>query len=103
MSAEELETAGLVGGAELGQELPTEQARENPHRQKEPFAARHPLGAVERDAAARHDHVDVRVMRHRRAPGVKHRPLYTLATAPRLRPHRDGSPPCFLSDISGWS
>src|ERR1700681_570954 len=22
---------------------------------------------------------------------------------PRSRPHRDGSPPCFLSDISGWS
>ena len=28
--------------------------------------------AVERDAAAGHDHVDVRMVRHRRAPGVEH-------------------------------
>ena len=28
--------------------------------------------AIERDAAARHDHVHVRMMGHRRAPGVQH-------------------------------
>ena len=28
--------------------------------------------AVERDAAARHDHVDMRMVGHRRAPGVEH-------------------------------
>src|ERR1700692_2312585 len=27
----------------------------------------------------------------------------SLCATPRSRPHRDGSPPCFLSDISGWS
>ena len=29
------------------------------------------MASVRRDAAARHDHVHVRVMRHRRSPGVK--------------------------------
>jgi exoribonuclease II len=32
-----------------------------------------PLGAVERDAAAPHDHVDVRVTGERRAPGMADR------------------------------
>ena len=41
-------------------------------RQEEAGAARHPALAVERDAAARHDHVDVRVMGHGRAPAVQH-------------------------------
>src|ERR1700686_4101055 len=34
-----------------------------------------------------------------RAQGATGSPCAT----PRSRPHRDGSPPCFLSDISGWS
>src|SRR5947208_771511 len=36
------------------------------------MAARDPALAIKRDAAARHDHVYVWMMRHRRAPGVEH-------------------------------
>ena len=61
-----------MGGDQLLQEQPAEQAREHAHGQEEAGPARHPALAVERDAAARHDHVDVRVMGHRRAPGVQH-------------------------------
>ena len=73
MIAEELQVAGLVGGDQLLQEQPPEQAREHAHRQEEAGPARHPALAVERDAAARHDHVDVRMMGHGRAPGMEHR------------------------------
>ena len=73
MIAEELQAAGLVGGEQPLQEQPSEQAREHAHRQEEAGAARYPALAVERDAAARHDHVDVRVMGHRRAPGMEDR------------------------------
>ena len=55
------------------QEQPPEQAREHPHRQEEAGPARDPARAVERYAAARHDHVDVRMVGQRRAPGVQHR------------------------------
>src|ERR1700726_1335131 len=30
-------------------------------------------------------------------------PTGSRGETPRSRPPRDGSPPCFLSDISGWS
>jgi hypothetical protein len=36
-------------------------------------AARHPALAVERDAAARHDQMDVRMMSERRTPGMENR------------------------------
>ena len=48
--------------SELAQEQSPEQAREHPHRQEEAGPARHPARAIERDAAARHDHVHVRMM-----------------------------------------
>ena len=57
---------------ELRQEEPPEQLREHAHGQEEARPAGHPPLAVERDAAAGHDHVDVRMMGHRRAPGVEH-------------------------------
>jgi hypothetical protein len=60
--AEEREASGLVGSAELAEEQSPEQARENPYRQKEPRAARHPAGVIEGDAAARDDHVHMRMM-----------------------------------------
>jgi hypothetical protein len=69
---EEREASSLVGSEELAQEQSPEQAREDPYRQKEPRAARHPAGAIKGDTAARDDHVHMRVMRHRRAPAVKH-------------------------------
>src|SRR6266446_5609844 len=70
--AEEGETSRLVGSEELAQQQSAEQARENPYRQKEPRAARHPARVIEGDAAARHDHVRMRMMRHRRAQAVEH-------------------------------
>ena len=70
--AEELQAAGVVRGDQLLQEQPAEQAREHAHRQEEAGPAGDPALAVERDAAARHDHVDVRMMGQRRAPGVQH-------------------------------
>ena len=71
--AEELQVFGLVSGEKLLQEQSAEQAREHAHRQEEAGPGCHPALAVERDAAARHDHVDVRVMGHGRAPGMEHR------------------------------
>ena len=70
--AEELEASGLVGCDEFAQEQSPEQAGEHPHRQKESRSARHPARAVEGDAAARHDHVHVRMMGEGRSPGVEH-------------------------------
>jgi hypothetical protein len=42
------------------------------HGEEESWAARQPSLAIQCDAAARHDHVDMRVMGHGRAPGVEH-------------------------------
>ena len=71
--AEELQVAELVCGKESLQKQPSEQAREHAHRQEEAGPARHPTLAVERDAAARHDHMDMRMMGERRAPGMENR------------------------------
>jgi hypothetical protein len=60
--AEEREASSMVGSAELAQQQSAEQARKNPYRQKEPRAARHPARTINGDAAARHDHVHVRMM-----------------------------------------
>ena len=70
MTAEELQAVGFVGRDQPLQEQPTKQAREHTHWQEEARSARHPTLAVERDAAARYDHVDVRMMGHRRTPSV---------------------------------
>ena len=72
VGAEERQASGAVGCEQLVQEQSPEQAREHRCCQEELWAARYPALAVERDAAAGHDHVHMRVMRHRRAPGVQH-------------------------------
>ena len=73
MLAEELQLAGCVCGEELLQHQPTKQFREDAYRQdKARPAASDPALAIKRDAAARHDHVHVRMVRHGRAPGVEH-------------------------------
>ena len=58
---EELQAPRVVGRGELVQEQPTEQPRQNPGR-KECRPARDPALAIRRDAAARHDDVDVWVV-----------------------------------------
>ena len=72
MIAEELELAGGMGVGELRQEEPPEQPREHAHGQEEAGPADDPPLAIERDAAAGHDHVDMRVVGHRRAPRMEH-------------------------------
>ena len=72
MVAEEREAAGGVRVSEHFEEQPAEQAREHAHRQEEAGPAGQPLFAVERQAAARHDHVQMRMVGHGRAPGVEH-------------------------------
>jgi hypothetical protein len=59
-------------GGEHREEQPAEQAREHPDGQEEAWPAGDPARAVGGQAAARHDHVDVRMMRHRRAPSMQH-------------------------------
>jgi hypothetical protein len=45
----------------------------SPRRQKEAGLAAHPARPVEGYPAARHNHMDVRVVGHSRAPAVEHR------------------------------
>ena len=68
-----LQAPGLVSCDRLLQEQPSKQAREHPHGQKEAGPARDPSRSVERDTAARHDHVYVRMVGHCRTPAVQDR------------------------------
>ena len=68
---EEDEPALRVGGSELFQHQPAEQPREHADGQEEARPARYPLASVWRDPAARDDHVQVRMVGERRAPGVQ--------------------------------
>jgi hypothetical protein len=58
--AEELQVARCVRRDQLLQEQSSEQAGEHADGEEEAGPARHPAPAVERDAVARYDHVDVR-------------------------------------------
>ena len=62
--------AGLLGFLE---EKPPEQARQDPHGQKEGCPAGNPTRLVERKSAARRDAVDMRVIREVPPPRVRHR------------------------------
>ena len=73
MIAEELQAAGVVRGDQHLQHQGAEQPRQHLDRQEVVGTAADPTCAVERYSATRHDHVHVRVMRHRGAPGVEHR------------------------------
>ena len=73
MIAEELQAAGVVGRDQHLQKQPAEQRRENLHGQKIAWPARDPPRSIRRQAATRHDHVHMRVVRQRGAPGVQHR------------------------------
>src|ERR1700735_1789220 len=50
---------------------PPKQFCQHTNRQQEPSARRDPAFSIERDTATGYDHVDVRVMRHGRAPAVE--------------------------------
>jgi hypothetical protein len=58
-------------GCEAFAEEAAEQAREHAHGQKEAWLAGDPARPVRRQAAARDNDVDVRMMGQRRAPGVE--------------------------------
>src|SRR5215469_17007139 len=60
-------------GGQLLQDQPSEQAREHAYGEEEAGPAGDPALTIERDAAARHDHVDVRMVGECRAPGVENR------------------------------
>jgi transposase-like protein len=66
LGAEEDEPAGLVQRDQSSQKQTTEERAQHADRQQEGWARRYPPPPVERYAAARHDHVDMRMMRYRR-------------------------------------
>ena len=69
------EETQLVGGERLEQgveEEPAEQPRQHPDRQEEPGATGHPAGAVEGEAPAGHDAMQMRMVPQRLAPGMEH-------------------------------
>src|ERR1700736_1135332 len=70
--AKELQAPGGMGGDELFQRQPAEQPREHAHRQEEARPAGYPPLAVQGNAAARNDHVDMRMVGERRSPGVQY-------------------------------
>src|ERR1700719_3533632 len=57
---------------ELFQKQPAEQPREHAHRQEEARPAGYPPLAVQGNAPARNDHVDMRMVGERRSPGVQY-------------------------------
>jgi len=65
MVAEETQLPGFVQPGEPVQNEPPVKPRQHTHGQKEVLAASDPLGPIFRQAAPRHDHVDMRVMGHR--------------------------------------
>jgi hypothetical protein len=78
-----------VRGGELLQDRPAEQARENTHVEEKVGSAGDPALTIKRNAAARHDHMDVWMVVERRAPGVEDRE-HTNAGAEVLGIGRDG-------------
>ncbi len=63
----------LVGFFKKREKLAAEQTAQDAHRKKEVVPARDPAGAVERDSAAGHDAVEVRVMMQVLPPSVENR------------------------------
>ena len=70
--AEDDELAGVEECDQPGEEQAPEQLAEDAHRQKKGWSGGDPALSIKRDAAARHNHVHMRVMGQRRSPGVKH-------------------------------
>ena len=70
--AKEREPARRMGVGEPRQEEPPEQAGQHAHRQQEAGSAVHPMRTIERYSTARHDHMQVWMVGHCRAPAVEH-------------------------------
>src|SRR5277367_178108 len=64
LGAEEGKSPSLIEFDQLGEEQAAEERAQHPHWQEEGRTRRYPALPVERDAAARHDHVDVRMVCH---------------------------------------
>src|SRR6266496_728900 len=62
MMAEEVQATGVMRCGQHLQKQPAKQRRENLHGQKIVWAARDPRRSIRREAAARHDHVHMRVV-----------------------------------------
>src|ERR1700733_14396301 len=62
LGAEEGKSPGRVELDQPGEEQAPEERAQHPHRQQEGRTRRYPALPIERDAAAWHDHVDVRMM-----------------------------------------
>ena len=72
LGAEEGKSPRLMEFDQPSEEQAAEEHAQHPHRQEEGRTRRYPAPPIERDAAARHDHVDMRMVRHRRSPSVEH-------------------------------
>lgn len=70
--AKELQLPSGMGGGEIFEEAPTEEAGEHPYRQEEPRPAVDPPIPIHGDAAARNDAMNVRMVSELRSPGVQH-------------------------------
>ena len=70
--AEEGEAASHMQGREPFEKQAAEETRQNAHGEEEAGRAGDPARSVRRQAAARNDDVDMRMMGERRAPGVQH-------------------------------
>jgi hypothetical protein len=68
---EELKFARVEGRCETFEEQAAEQTRQHPDGQEEPRPASHPACAIGREAAARHDAMDVGMMIEVLSPGVQ--------------------------------
>src|ERR1700693_625554 len=62
LGAEEGKSSGRVELDQPGEEQAAEEHAQHPHRQEEGRTGRYPAPPVERYAAARHDHVDMRMV-----------------------------------------
>ncbi|MFK4649796.1 hypothetical protein ABIF96_008426 [Bradyrhizobium ottawaense] len=69
--AEEVQGAGVEGGGQTFEEQASEQPGERFDGQEEVWSAGDPVRAIGREAAARHDAVDVGMVRQRLPPGVE--------------------------------
>ena len=70
--AEEGKPAGVVECDQSGEEQAAEQLAEDAHRQEERRSRRDPALPIECDAAARHNHVHMGMVRQCRSPSMEH-------------------------------